>query len=118
MKYKRFLAVMLGAFAVSVTLTLIEESLQGRPGTGLGFGEACRMVLALATLPGEFVAMIKKGMCNTHTAAAIAIKILVNAAFYFVPLLVLTALIEMNIRQGRARKLAQGEANVVDARQG
>jgi hypothetical protein len=101
MKYKRLLFVLLGAFAISGILTLAAELLQGRPSTGQGFGDACRMVLALATLPGEFVAMTKKGMCNTHTPAAIAIKLMVNASFYFVPVLVLATIIDAHLRKKR-----------------
>jgi hypothetical protein len=101
MKYQRLLFVFLGAFAVSGILTLIAESLQGRPGTGQGFGDACRMVLALATIPGEFVALIKKGMCNTHTPAGIAIKVMVNSIFYSVPVLVVAAIIETHLRKKR-----------------
>jgi hypothetical protein len=118
MKYKRLLGVLVIAFVVSCLLALALQTFQTHYPPGQQHLEPLRFLLALATLPGEFVAMIMKGMCNTNTAAGIAIKILVNTAFYFVPMLVVAAAMEMKFRQRQARKTMQSEANVVDAQRG
>ncbi len=116
MKYKRLLGVLFVAFAVSCLLSLMMRTLQAtyrpeQPNLGWLGG-----LLALATMPGEFVAMMAKGMCNTNSAAGMAIKILVNTMFYFVPVLLVAALVEMKIRQRRATKALDSEANLADAR--
>lgn len=99
MKYKRLFGVLLLALVVSCLLALIAETLQAdgshlRTKTG-----SLVFVVSLATLPGGFVAMILKGMCNTHTPTGIAVAILVNTIFYFVLLLVLASSVEMRLRK-------------------
>lgn len=116
MKYKRLLGVLLAALLVSCLFSLLMFMHQSSSSAGKAHWETFYFAVALATLPGAFVAMIVKGMCNARTATGIAIATLVNMVFYFVPLLVLAAIIEMRMRKKRENDEASTEESMTDAR--
>lgn len=115
MKYKRLLGVLLAAFLVSCLFSLLMTIHQSSYSAGKTHWEAPYFVLALVTIPGAFVAMILKGMCNAQTAVGIAVATLVNTVFYFVPLLLVAAIIERRMRKKRENEVTSSVESVTNA---
>ncbi len=100
---RRLLGVLLGSFLLSCVVAFLSWNNQAHYNQGGATPEWLYLIVALAYMPGEFVAMINKGMCNTRTAGGYTIAIAVNTLFYFVPVLVMKAIIETHLRKRKRR---------------